>query len=360
MKDHKRQRRHILFKIGVPFLTIVFLLFFVELMGEIVLHVGPRFGKIRLILANYYLIHERKIVHFDQDCAQYDSQLTYRLRPGIHNFSNREFDTTLSINSFGLRDSEDSLNAPEVIVLGDSFAMGWGVEDYENFKSVFESITGKPTLNAAISSYGTAREMVLLQKLDRTALKYVVVQYCSNDHDENLAYVKNWSLDIVGEEQYQQAKYDYTKAISYFPLKKAVILLPMFWERRHGASDPLVIPQLRQRTKEHVEQANAVCKIFDHNLRLLGGDFKLILLHLDYPSQLGDNFMIQVGHELQKPDYAFLKNRLFLVRASRVLSSNDYFPLDMHLKKSGHRKIGELLASSVQRLDQKRLSKRNM
>jgi hypothetical protein len=352
MKHHRRQRQRTLFKFGIPILTIILVLVLVELLGEIVLRVGPRFGSIRFILANYYLMHERKIVQFEPECAQYDPELTYRLRPGIHNFANREFDTTLSINSFGLRDSEEALVAPEIIVLGDSFAMGWGVESSECFESILESTLGRSTLNAAISSYGTAREMVLLQKLDRTALRYVIVQYCSNDHDENVAYVKNWRLDSLGEEQYLQIRHDYLRAIQYVPLKRAATLLPMFWAKRHGASDPLVIPQPRPPTKEQAEQAKVVCKIFAHNLPLLGGDFKLILLHLDYPRQLEGNFTMQVGQELQKSEYAFLRKRLFLVRGHHVLNSSDFFPLDMHFKKSGHRKIGKLLADSILRLEQ--------
>ncbi len=351
MKGNKRQNRYTLFKIGVPILTIAVLLVMVEIVSEIVLHFGPRFGNIRFVLANYYLMHERKIVQFDKKCAQYDQQLTYRLRPGIHRFANREFDTKLSVNSFGLRDRESSLTAPEVIVLGDSFAMGWGVEDDESFASVFESISGRRTLNVAISSYGTAREMALLQTLDRAALKYVIVQYCGNDYDENLAYIKNWSLDVVKEEQYQQVQSDYNKAIRNYPLKKTAVLLPMFWKKRHGAFDPLVIPRLQPLTKMHAEQAKVICKIFERNLRLFGGEFKLILLHLDYPNQSGDNFLLQVGQELQKSEYAVLKKRLFLVRTVHVLNSSDFSRWDLHLKKSGHQKIGELLANSVQRLE---------
>lgn len=351
MNDHERQSRHKLFKIVVPILSIVLFLVLLEFTSEIVLRIGPRFSSLRFVLANYYLLHERKIVQFESECAQYDPELTYRLRSGVHRFSNREFDTILSVNSFGLRDDEDALVAPEVIVLGDSFAMGWGVEDDECFESIFESISGIPTLNAGISSYGTAREMALLQKLDRSALRYVIVQYCGNDHDENVAYMRNWQLDIVEEEQYQQAKTDYQRAIRYFPLKKGATLVPMFWAKRMGASDPLVIPQSQPSTRNQTEQAMAVCKIFERSLRSLGGDFKLILLHLDYPRQLTENFTMQVGLEMQKPGYNILRKRLFLVRATHVLRSTDYFEMDLHLKKTGHRKIGQLLAHAIQRLE---------
>src|SRR5262247_1177276 len=66
---------------------------------------------------------------FLAECGRYDPRLTYMLRFGGCHFTNVEFDTDIKVNSFGLRDDEDSLKDPEVIVLGDSQAMGFGVED---------------------------------------------------------------------------------------------------------------------------------------------------------------------------------------------------------------------------------------
>ena len=65
--------------------------------------------------------------------GEYDPELTYRLRPGACTFSELEFVTDYRINSLGVRDDEASLDGPEIIVLGDSFAMGWGVEQQESF-----------------------------------------------------------------------------------------------------------------------------------------------------------------------------------------------------------------------------------
>src|SRR5436309_11914338 len=95
---------------------------------------------------------ERHLIQFSPDCAQYDPRLGYRLRPGRCRFANREFATTYMINSRGLRDDETSLHEPTVIVLGDSYAMGWGVEQDETYPQVIERNLGVKVLNAAISS----------------------------------------------------------------------------------------------------------------------------------------------------------------------------------------------------------------
>ncbi len=94
-----------------------------------------------------------------------------------------------SINSQGVRDDEDSLDEPEVIVAGDSYSMGWSVRQEETYASVLERMTGWKVLNTGISSYGTAREMELLRQVDRSRLRYLILQYCANDFAENQAYI---------------------------------------------------------------------------------------------------------------------------------------------------------------------------
>src|SRR5690349_19547199 len=105
-------------------------------------------------LRDYYYNEDQPYIQYLPACAKYDSQLTYTLKPGSCRFSGREFDTTVTINSLGVRDDEQSLNAPQIFVLGDSIAMGWGVQDDETFASLVEKETGIKVLNLAVSSYG--------------------------------------------------------------------------------------------------------------------------------------------------------------------------------------------------------------
>jgi hypothetical protein len=87
-----------------------------------------------------------------------------------------------------LRDDEESLFSPEIVVVGDSQAMGWGVSQDLTFSSLLENALGKPILNAAISSYGTARELKILERIDLSNLKFLIIQYSDNDYRENRTY----------------------------------------------------------------------------------------------------------------------------------------------------------------------------
>src|SRR5690606_19694091 len=111
--------------------------------------------------------------------------------PGISTFKSFEFNTTYDVNALGVRDDAASLEHPEVIFLGDSFTMGWGVEGEESFPAVFEQNSGLRCLNTGVSSYGTAREMRMLARTQLDSLKAIVIQFHDTDLEENNFYVKN-------------------------------------------------------------------------------------------------------------------------------------------------------------------------
>ena len=81
-----------------------------------------------------------------------------------------------------------------------SFALAiliqWGGERMSNnlIPGILKQKTGFSVLNAGMSSYGTARESMLLSQLDTSQVKYIVWQYCANDAEENHAYIPNHRL----------------------------------------------------------------------------------------------------------------------------------------------------------------------
>ncbi|MGO8056386.1 hypothetical protein, partial [Rhizobium leguminosarum] len=73
-----------------------------------------------------------------------------------------------------------------------------------------EKISGLRVLNAGISSYGTAREIELLKQLDTSALKFIMIQYCSNDDAENNASKANqYHLKISSRDSFESVLRDF-------------------------------------------------------------------------------------------------------------------------------------------------------
>lgn len=115
----------------------------------------------------------------------------------------REYVVEYTANRAGLRDSDDALSRAEIVVLGDSHGMGWGVQGEQSFPKCLQGITGRRVLHASMSSsYGTAREMTLLERLALPA-GTLVIQYSDNDFVENKPYVDHGTLDTLPEWQYR-------------------------------------------------------------------------------------------------------------------------------------------------------------
>ena len=62
-----------------------------------------------------------------------------------------DYDVAISINRHGLRDAKDVAGATpdDLVVVGDSFAWGWGVEARDRFSDRLEALTGRRTFNLA-------------------------------------------------------------------------------------------------------------------------------------------------------------------------------------------------------------------
>jgi len=102
-----------------------------------------------------YRHFNRALIQFDASCAQYDPELAYTLKPGVCTFANVEFTNEVRVNHLGVRDDEASLVAPDVIVIGDSHAMGWGVDQGATLPRVLAQKSGLKVLNAG--SHRTAQ-----------------------------------------------------------------------------------------------------------------------------------------------------------------------------------------------------------
>jgi hypothetical protein len=135
---------------------------------------------------------------------RYDAQLGWSQRPGASGrFETRAFRSSVSINSKGLRDGEHEYARGDprrrVLVLGDSFAWGYGVEQGERFSEVLERDHGAEVINAGVSGYSTDQELLFYRSEGaKYEVDLVVLLFCGNDETENykehvyFVYHKPW------------------------------------------------------------------------------------------------------------------------------------------------------------------------
>lgn len=294
----------------------------------------------------YYDFLDRSIIQFEDDKTTYHPELTYTLRPASRfNFSNAEFKTGYMTNRLGLRAAENALDTPAIICIGDSYAMGWGVNQSETFPEQLSMLCGKRMLNAGISSYGTARELELLKKADQTNLQYLIIQYCSNDVVENGAYIDSgYHLPIISEAEFEAAQKSYAVNRIYFPGKVFLVLFQHYWKSAFNRIYPLFsLPSERIPPEDERLHAQRFAEILLHssiNFRKV----KVVITRLNMHAFLKGNFIKELRLLADRsPYYETFGKHISLLDLETVLQETDYFILDVHLKPSGHRKVAEAL-----------------
>src|SRR5262245_37981594 len=122
---------------------------------------------------------------------KYDSLLGWANQPGQEGiFETPQFRTVVRINEKGLRDRPHSYerqnNLERILVLGDSFAWGYGVEESERFSQLLEKSLDVEVINAGVSGYSTDQELLWYR---REGIKYqtdlIILELAGNDVGDN-------------------------------------------------------------------------------------------------------------------------------------------------------------------------------
>ena len=148
--------------------------------GELVYR-GVRTGRLGPTTNPTYVVH--------------DAEFGWGYRAGAQvRHRSAEFDVAVTINAEGFRDRKWPERDPErqlLLVLGDSFAFGWGVEETERVSSILRvALPEWDVRNAAVSGYGTDQQLLLLRKLQKDLQPdAVLLMFCPNDLDESASAV---------------------------------------------------------------------------------------------------------------------------------------------------------------------------
>lgn len=126
---------------------------------------------------------------------RYDERLGWSLRPGasadtrLENATRPGPDAAIAhINSAGLRGPEIRQDRPRrILVLGDSFAFGVGVDDDHTLAAQLGALLGSSweVLNGGVSGYSTEQELLWFERLEWLRPEIVVLVVCDNDFAAN-------------------------------------------------------------------------------------------------------------------------------------------------------------------------------
>ncbi|MEK7255522.1 MAG: hypothetical protein AAB316_12310 [Bacteroidota bacterium] len=291
-----------------------------------------------------YGYHCRVNVAFQEGKGRYDERLFYTLKPGSFEYSNLEFSTQFQVNSAGFRDDEASLKAPEIVFLGDSYGMGWGVEQGESYAEIVGERLGLRSLNAGIASYGTAREWLALQSFPLDSCQVVVIQFCVNDEAENRAFAANgFQLKVSPPAVYEDGVRWNEVSGSYFPFKYCHAVFA--WALRKMEKE--IARRTIQPGGEIIPPGGAsqqgVAEFFAI-LEKMRAQFKGEIIVFN----LGET---KTTHAVFEQFSAWLATHpmpgVHVFPTHEHVSTRSYFTLDDHLNSLGHKQLGEALAAFI-------------
>lgn len=300
-------------------------------------------------LRKYYHEHDRKILQMYPEFAHYDSTLFYALNTGTWTFSNREFSNEYHINSACVRDDEASLNAPEIIVLGDSYTLGWGVDQNENYPALLEEMLGAKVLNTGVSSYGTAREVKSLERFNTDSLKILIIQYCPNDLRENQDCVFSGNvLNVSTEKNYNLACENHQATAGYFPFKH-ILNIPGYFNPKEKPKPAAPMPEMKIDSSRLIGTAEAFVSILKAS-PAIPKDVQILVFSLE--AQKCDNsFIDAVKPVLDKQFATSLHDRVSYVDIAGKIDTTHRFLMDPHLNAAGHQVIADALVDHINNLD---------
>ena len=297
----------------------------------------PAASPIPLTLTRYlHMRFDRNVIQVLPECARYDSTVTYTLRPGRCIFASREFSNEYRINTLGVRDDEASLAAPEAVFLGDSLTMGWGVDQDAAFPSRYERATGRRALNAGISSYGTVRELRLLERIDRSALKNLIIQYNENDTLENSQLVERPPFTTLTKDQYQRTVDEQFERLRYLPGKYAFNVLVQLQAMLRGGSAPAAETIAASAER----QAELFVRVLEQTTLDPGGARVTVLA-------ARSDFLDQVRAYAERSTIAWVRTLDVLCVDSIAAIPGAYYVLDDHPTALGHEAIAGLLVKHL-------------
>lgn len=169
-------------------------------------HINQAWPIKRFQLYDYMIT--RPIWQAKVECVEPDDQLIFQPKFGVCEFNTFQFETSLNFDIKGRGVPERKLqdNNNGIAIIGDSQAMGFGVNDADTFANHIQKQVAQPVYNLAVSGYATRREF---ERFFRSGLSSkvdtIILQYCSNDLDEN-----DKKLD---EAHYLQAKIEHFSKI---------------------------------------------------------------------------------------------------------------------------------------------------
>lgn len=282
---------------------------------------------IKSIQTKLYFEGLRNIWQYQEGCTKYDLNLLYAPNEGICEFKNPEFSTKITFDNNNRLHSIDNRtldpNDSLIAVIGDSVAMGWGVNDDETFSYHLERLINKKVINLAVSSYGTIREIKRLKSSKYyKQIETIIIQYNINDIHEN--------KDLDFNKTYSREDYKNIFSSNKYELNKTLFLLKIYKKSLRLLFSDIKKIFIKNERIEKYNLDNDILILKSIIEKQLSKERKKILVILVQEPYI----FIENIEKFEDDKFEFLNIKL---------EKDHFFTIDDHPNSKGHQKIANIL-----------------
>ena len=307
-------------------------------------------------MANSQYFRTRDVFQYHTENIVFDAGRGYTMAPNLNTpYSNKEFTSTITTNNLGYRDDNASLNNPDVLMLGDSYAWGWGVDEKDGVEKQYEKLTRRNVLNMSVPGYGSIQELLTLFAWERRGPlqgKRIFLFFCANDlqDNENTSFnafpyfVKNGSNiqlhtpDKTAFDKWQDATNKWM-IHSKLAAKNVLAFYTIAAIKNMGNKD---VYKDYQATTNRLNGAEAFIYVAENLAVLQAQQQAQVTIIYIPPFSYYTTGQQDVSHKLVADVCSKLHFRF--ADLTQVLDIDDYYPLDKHWNANGHRKAAQFLS----------------
>jgi hypothetical protein len=246
-----------------------------------------------------------------------------------------EFRMQFSSNSLGWRGPEPATSKAEIVFLGDSFTMGYGVDDGCEFPQLLARALGASIVNMGLGGTGHGRwPLILRNEAPSFQPRIVVLQLCSNDVEDDVTEGLV-SLDDRGEVLHHvpsppSVGRNLQKTLEALPWVSDSHLLGLVRQFRiRGAHSDTTVPVSVYPSGVALAQA-----LLEESIRLCREQkWTVVVLSADMNSSEAAPFA----------DVCRRNDVPFLLMPSKPEAPELYFAVDGHWTEAGHRRAAQML-----------------
>lgn len=273
-----------------------------------------------------------------------------------------DYDVRITTNSSGMRGQREYpvARAPgkrRILLLGDSFPFGYGVEDDQVVSAVLEDLLnaggdpgGYEVVNLAVAGFGQAEELVTWEARAKNYRPDVVVLFYFENDIGNNAVANLYRVNTDGH--LERTGEDFLPGTN---LQDSMLsITPVRWLFEHSEAWNLIRNRLSSLVQGRLIRQQGLQGYDDASPKATALTRALLAELVAKIRQDGAQavFVIIPGKQTMQSSFPLTPQEVAALGATLVdgrdyLSSADYYNRDNHWKPSGHRKTAERLAEVI-------------